>query len=412
MQLNVLLLPLVGGFLFLALFRRTAYFIAQQGVATLSFWLAAAGMTLLVIARLAVMLCKYASAGADALAVPLLDVLLLPLLAAMVFGLLVHYLTDRVQRRSNPTFRRPKRQLVFGAALLALAVWATFMMWPLTSAKGMNVGIAPLWTIWVFEFALLFYGSFWWAQKIRVAPASMMLRVPLVGLLLVTLIASAAFYPDELKTWWQQFSQPTLHQIPSAELGTSLISALLGPLLAVAANLVYPRSAVELYLFRNRVNNSLERLFYRATRRGKMVMVTLDDNKVYCGYIDWIPGDPSSRDAYLEILPVFSGYRNDERRIYLPTSYTLLLNQLDQKDWGQFKKVVPVARITSAGEFDPKYFEAFSKNQTQSRVPDSPPSAPATPVNTHSDSHAAQPVNAPTKPSDSATRSPPASNPA
>ena len=141
-------------------------------------------------------------------------------------------------------------------------------------------------------------------------------------------------------------------------------------------------------------------------------MVTLDDNKVYCGYIDWIPGDPSSRDAYLEILPVFSGYRNDERRIYLPTSYTLLLNQLDQKDWGQFKKVVPVARITSAGEFDPKYFEAFSKNQTQSRVPDSPPSAPATPVNTHSDSHAAQPVNAPTKPSDSATRSPPASNPA
>lgn len=409
MQLNVLLLPLVGGFLFLALFRRTAYFIAQQGVATLSFWLAAAGMTLLVIARLAVMLCKYASAGADALAVPLLDVLLLPLLAAMVFGLLVHYLTDHVKRRSNPTFRRPKRQLVFGAALLALAVWATFMMWPLTSTKGMNVGIAPLWTIWVFEFAMLFYGSFWWAQKIRVAPASMMLRVPLVGLLFVTVIASAAFYPEELKTWWQQFSQPTLHQIPSAELGTSLISALLGPFLAVAANLVYPRSAVELYLFRNRVNNSLERLFYRATRRGKMVMVTLDDNKVYCGYVDWIPGNPSSPDAYLEILPVFSGYRDSEhRRVSLPTSYTPFLKKLDKKDWGQFKKAVPVARITSAGAFEPHYFEEFGKNQPAPPAPASRPPASTATVDAKPESSAPQPTQGPAKSGAGAADPPPA----
>ena len=80
--------------------------------------------------------------------------------------------------------------------------------------------------------------------------------------------------------------------------------------------------------------------------------------------------------------------------------------------WDQFKKVVPVARITSAGEFEPKYFEAFSKRQTPSRVPESPPSAPAAPVNANPAPQATQPANAPIKPGDSVTESAPASSPA
>lgn len=48
MQLNVLLLPLLGGFLFLSIFRRSAYFIARQTAAALSFWLAVVGLSLLV----------------------------------------------------------------------------------------------------------------------------------------------------------------------------------------------------------------------------------------------------------------------------------------------------------------------------------------------------------------------------
>ena len=192
----------------------------------------------------------------------------------------------------------------------------------------------------------------------------MVFRTALSGLLLLAITSSAIFYAHPLTASWLAFSYPTAHQIPSVELGTSAIATLLGPLLAITANLVYPRTAVELHLFRNRVNNSLERLLYRATRRKKMVMITLDDNKVYCGYVDWIPGSPGSTDAYLEILPVFSGYRDSDRRVALPTSYGPVLDQLGDAERGQFKKVVPVARILSAGEFDPNHFGAFTKTQS------------------------------------------------
>jgi hypothetical protein len=63
MQLNVLLLPVLGGFLFLSIFHRSAYFLARQNVATLTFWLAVTGLALLAIARLAVMMCQFATKG-------------------------------------------------------------------------------------------------------------------------------------------------------------------------------------------------------------------------------------------------------------------------------------------------------------------------------------------------------------
>lgn len=126
MQLNVLLLPLLGGFLFLSIFRRTAYFIARQTAATLSFWLAVVGLTLLVLARLAVMLCQHAMADPSAVAVPLLNILLIPLLGMMDVGLMMYALTDLLRRRTDPAYRRPLHQIAAGFLLFVLglvAIW-------------------------------------------------------------------------------------------------------------------------------------------------------------------------------------------------------------------------------------------------------------------------------------------------
>lgn len=129
MQLNVLLLPLLGGFLFLSIFRRTAYFIARQTAAALSFWLAVAGLTLLILARLAVMLCQHALAKPSAVAVPLLNILLTPLLGLVDVGVLLHAIGDFFQRRWDADYRRPIHQIVGGVLLFGMATTALVVMW-------------------------------------------------------------------------------------------------------------------------------------------------------------------------------------------------------------------------------------------------------------------------------------------
>lgn len=361
MQLNVLLLPLLGGFLFLSIFRRTAYFIARQSAAALSFWLAVVGLTLLVVARLAIMLSQHAMAGPSAVAVPILNALLIPLLGMIDVGLMMYALTDLLQRRTDPAYRRPLGQIIGGFLIFVLVVDGLVATWNHLPSHSTLAGISlPI--LWVVELFVFVEAAARWANRIRVATASIVFRASLVGLLLLSVTASAMFYPEPVKEFWLNFSGPTGGQIPSDELGTSILAALLGPLLAFAANLLYPRIAVESYLFTRRTSNSLERLLYRATSRGSMVMITLDDGKVYCGYVDWIPGNPGSADAFLEVLPIFSGYRESEtKRVSLPVTYAPFLERLDKQEWSQFKKVVPVASVASAGEFDPEYFEAFAK---------------------------------------------------
>jgi hypothetical protein len=96
--------------------------------------------------------------------------------------------------------------------------------------------------------------------------------------------------------------------------------------------------------------------------------------------VDWIPENPGSPDAFLEILPIFSGYRESEtKRVSLPITYAPLLERLDKDEWSQFKKVVPVASVASAGEFDPEYFEAFTKRgeEEPASTPESPGTVPS-----------------------------------
>lgn len=308
------------------------------------------------------MLCQHALAGPSVVAVPLLNILLMPLLGLADVGLLLYAIGDVIQYREDGNYRRPPRQIVGGVLMFGLATTAIVVLWGRIPLRYQPVHGMSLTAVWMIELGIFVEAVARWANRIRVRPAVMLVRAALVGLLFLSIVTLATFFPEIAKSFWIAFSQPTASQIPSDELGTSTLAALLGPLLALGANIVYPKVAVESYLFTRRVGNSLERLLYRATSRGKMVMITLEDGKVYCGYVDWIPGNPGSPDAFLEILPVFSGYRGTEsKRVSLPVTYAPFLKKLNSDEWIQFKKVVPVASIATAGEFDPEYFDAFEK---------------------------------------------------
>jgi len=256
-------------------------------------------------------------------------------------------------------------ELLFGPMLLFAAVYVlsalchnlTFVI-----PDFYGIAIAKVWSIEGILFVLI---CSVWATRIQMIPAKILFRGSLVGLFYVLLVSDIAFHPETVKGWWEAFVSPIAGTIPSDELVVSCLALLLGPVLAMSMNLVYPRSGVRNALMEARVTNSLERLFHSVTIRARMVMLTLNDGKVYCGYINWIPPDPGANDSFLEIRPLFSGYREkDTRQVYLPVSYASFYTHGKKEDWVQFIKVIPIATITSAGEFDPKVFDEFGKHQS------------------------------------------------
>jgi hypothetical protein len=252
---------------------------------------------------------------------------------------------------------------LLGVGLLAATIRTIWLLVTDTLLVFPYVMSISIGYVWVITLCVILASSFWWANRVGVvAPVSIMFRASLVGLLYVMVLGVVAFYPDVTKDLWLGFSAPTAKDIASEELGTSLLATILGPLFGWTLNLLYPRLAVQSHLFAKRVTSSLDRLFYRATQRGKMVMLTLNDGKVYCGYIDWIPGNPNASDAFLEVQPVFSGYRENEgKKVQLPISYAPFYKKLPSSEWVQFRKIIPIANIAAAGEFDPAHFDAFAQ---------------------------------------------------
>jgi hypothetical protein len=91
-----------------------------------------------------------------------------------------------------------------------------------------------------------------------------------------------------------------------------------------------------------------------------MVMITLSDGKVYCGYADWIPPNPNSKLAHLELTPIFSGYRDTRtKKVELTVNYGEIMEGLSKEERRCFTKIIRMSRIVSANEFDPKYFKTF-----------------------------------------------------
>ena len=377
MQLNVLLLPLLGGFLYLSIFFRTAYFLARQTATTFSFWLAVAGLALLILARAAVMTWKASTLGPSVIAVPALSLFLIPLLAALTFAFVISFIIQyaeiRRERKQNESIWWFFRQVVarsrkrtyktsFLTLTFALSTYSLFAFLETLSQASPGISGASTKIIWVCEFLAYLIIAPWWARKIHAAPVDILYRGAFLGLGYLLAFEAVTLRPQIVKSCWLAFAKPTLGQFSSEELATSVLALLLGPIVAATCNVLYPRKAVQENLMDNRGANSLDRLFFRVTKRAKMVMLTLVDGKVYCGYIDWIPADPGAVDAYLEIQPVFSGYREkDSRKVLLPINYAPFYSELPRSEWVQFKKVIPISNITTAGEFDPERFDSFGK---------------------------------------------------
>lgn len=158
-------------------------------------------------------------------------------------------------------------------------------------------------------------------------------------------------------------------------LGLATAALALGLSLPWALNLLMPRPMAIGRFYRRDDVNSLERLLFEVSTdwddgdRSALLQITCNDNKVYVGYIRHLPPDPSFKDAFLEILPVYSGYRDkDTRKVAFTTIYDEFFEWLiedDSRDLGDYFKVIPISTICSASRFDLDVFLLFQGNEPQ-----------------------------------------------
>lgn len=123
-----------------------------------------------------------------------------------------------------------------------------------------------------------------------------------------------------------------------------------------------------------RWGNQLERLiWFSLTEKkdeDKLLMVTTKSNKVYIGFINKL-SEPLG-EAYVTILPNFSGYRDKETlKLELTTTYTDIIEKYvkenRESEIGQKLGVIlPVSEILIASKFDNEIFGRFNSGISKS----------------------------------------------
>lgn len=168
---------------------------------------------------------------------------------------------------------------------------------------------------------------------------------------------------------------PSLYDMKSSfadvpYLGTAILAFLGGAILWMPANRLVTTEKEIRWIMRYG-EDQLQHLLYEAQKSDRMVSVTLESGKVYIGFVTGVPLNMVSADSYIQIGPNMSGYRDQEtKKLVITTFYEEVMLQLREENrppWleeDDFKKVIPVRCIEVAGFFDPEaYLEFLQPNK-------------------------------------------------
>lgn len=145
------------------------------------------------------------------------------------------------------------------------------------------------------------------------------------------------------------------HSFPFAI--TSLYALLLGLLIPKATNWLFDQDERLRLAIRDR---PFERVLHQAYTRDLMISVSMENNKVYVGFITDTP-DPAEEMQSIGLLPVFSGHRNNIGRIIFTGNYLPIYTLFSQTNGlsvapADFVRVLPVTKIDSCNIFDREAF--------------------------------------------------------
>ena len=169
------------------------------------------------------------------------------------------------------------------------------------------------------------------------------------------LMAGEAFLPSSTvsfvkKTWRILFSPFDVPFLP-VYLGVFV----LGPLLAFIVNRLYGADRASTRAIRN-YGTETEKLLLKAMETGALVLVTLENRKVYIGWPAYSP-DLRHESNQFRILPAVSGYREENSLELHPTTQYLDIyerirqGQVTDLQANDFEVVLPLDKVISANLF-------------------------------------------------------------
>ncbi len=112
--------------------------------------------------------------------------------------------------------------------------------------------------------------------------------------------------------------------------------------------------------------DEMEGLLVDAIKGGKMISVTMSSGKVYAGQPIGTAEPRSTRKA-IAMLPLVSGYREDNGKLIFTTHYDQIFK--DAADAGDYRLVLPSDKIVSAAFFDAEVYERFNKIEPEEKRP-------------------------------------------
>jgi hypothetical protein len=364
--INLLFLPLLGGYLFLYFFHVTRPFTERLTGSRLVFHTATAGLLLLVAARLVTILADvFPDNGLP------VETLLWGVVPGLTLGLLI--VLGRltwIQIAKDPSFKGYKLRALSGVLLFGVIGAAG------TKVATMHPQIPDGSALWAVAWCAVTFGvayRYWrWLRTymLEYPFASIAVRIVLLALILSLSLIVGGAHGDYAAALWERFS--TIDRS-----GTPFLALAIGVVLPWALNALVPYQASVASLHRQGRSGSLERLLFNASISQLLVQITLEDHKVYVGYVRHLPPNSSLQDAYVELLPSYSGYRDPTtHEVKFTTFYEEIFQEFlddDERDLGDFYKVLPVRRIVSATMFDPDVYLRFNDPDE----PDVPAAGPA-----------------------------------
>lgn len=169
------------------------------------------------------------------------------------------------------------------------------------------------------------------------------------GVALVTAGRLATFFVSRF-VWSAPFRNAWREFAPIDFSGTGAVAFLLGLVLPLLANLCLRRSKAQDMAVRRHGSNLL-RLLHSATQQECPVRITLDNRKVYVGFVVAAP-NLESTDVYVQILPLLSGYR-DSADLRLIFTYSYAPVYATGADPSDFIVIIRTENIRMASLYDP-----------------------------------------------------------
>lgn len=165
--------------------------------------------------------------------------------------------------------------------------------------------------------------------------------------------------------------------------GTALLAVLAGVCIPLALNWIadaadgwdgFRSILARFWVFSNRRalstamrrhGSELHRLLYTALDEERLVAITLDNKKVYIGYVYGAP-KLEPHDVYVALIPLFSGYRDAVSLELKLTQDYLAAYEGDpnSQEEGEFVVALPLNQIRIASFFDPDSYAKFEIKET------------------------------------------------